>query len=1082
MSVRRSMRQPIGLVAACVAGALVIAACGASESSTGDRDRNVGGGVLFASAVDGVARNRIGDASLVAPTELVDRRQTDGRTIVGLVTLAMDKSGSRNELSFMQVGPGTGFDTSFGTNAIRRIVIEGDALVQPILGPDGRFVVPHLAFEDTGNQQVVGLSRYDLATGELDPTFGSGGDLDINPVYVQDLSSLTVDNGGGVLVVGTESNTQVKWDAWRWTAQGLDSSFGKGGRLDLAPPTNVDLANDEDFSCARPTLASKPDGQILALYGCLKFRNILTDAGNQLSDFTQMMGVREFTGNGEPIGEPRLITLDTPNETDGGVTYLNIVDVDFGSGPNASSTYVTIESNFGQEVLAFNDNMGRFDRPAGLGPALGAILPRYAKNTRRVTPLGLSRFIAGPTTVFVGIGTELESASTVLEVGQFPMAENQIGFPKFFPSDTSVPIAGYPSIQHSYDRIDYVGDDIFMNLPATGYSLSEGFASADGLVAAQSGYLMIDRSGTTRPPFGSANGIALYPAREGADDPDVVHSPGMFPARDGSLYTLSYKTLPFEEGDEMTRVKYFIGHYKANGERIETINFEAEGFSPLFLRTSVHDFDGVDNFYLGGFTPNGFGAVKLSLKAGGYDKNYGENGFVVFPSPFQDLSRSFNSRLRVQPDGSLDVFHHSWVFTSNEDGSFGYPLHISTVRYTPVGAIDSTKPQMTVAFPDLALCSCPQDSLSLEAARNAVVDAAGRLVVVVPDLRFVDENGNLLSVISAQRSRNGVTFDQVNGTEEAPRTLGGGWVRRYTRDGLPDQTFGVEGNSYVSLYEIGAEVPLAVPSLAVSAEGNILLAATGLELDIPEGINSELDLAIKGEYSYAVLLNDSGQLINFTPQTPDPAVRRVADIINDSRTEFGATAPAAPPVAVPDATGNTPAAAEQAPVAAAVTAPPGLGADIVVPAQVVQVNPTKRPIITVLGTPADRAVDVRWSVPESLVGSSASYTVTASPGGQKCTTSTNSCVFKGLEPWTTYTFSIATVSASSSGADVAPLVGIKPVRVLARDTRIDPTKLITPASTGKRTWRATGGCKVTKDGKLFTTPKDGGLCTLSLTA
>jgi hypothetical protein len=107
--------------------------------------------------------------------------------------------------------------------------------------------------------------------------------------------------------------------------------------------------------------------------------------------------------------------------------------------------------------------------------------------------------------------------------------------------------------------------------------------------------------------------------------------------------------------------------------------------------------------------------------------------------------------------------------------------------------------------------------------------------------------------------------------------------------------------------------------------------------------------------------------------------------------------------------------------------------------------------------------------------------VTATPGGQKCTTSTTSCVFKKLEPWTTYTFAITTVSASSTDAAVSSLIGIKPVRVLTRDSRTDPTKLITPASTGKRTWRATGGCKVTADGKLFTTPKDGALCTLSLT-
>ena len=108
--------------------------------------------------------------------------------------------------------------------------------------------------------------------------------------------------------------------------------------------------------------------------------------------------------------------------------------------------------------------------------------------------------------------------------------------------------------------------------------------------------------------------------------------------------------------------------------------------------------------------------------------------------------------------------------------------------------------------------------------------------------------------------------------------------------------------------------------------------------------------------------------------------------------------------------------------------------------------------------------------------------MTATPGGQTCVTATTSCVFKRLDPWTAYTFQVKTVSASSgTPADSLASNPVKPVRIVKRGSRTEPTKLITPASTGKPTWKATGGCTVTKDGKSFLATKDGALCTLSLT-
>ena len=1076
MSVRRSLRKPISFATTCLAGALIIAACGASESTSGDRDRNVGGPTLFASAIDGVARNRIGDASLFIPLHLTDREQSDGFfTLIGLTTLVMDAKGTRSEVSLVRVASDGGFDPSFGTDAVRRVVVKGEAFVQPALGDDGRFVVPRVESFDSNTYRLVGLSRYDSATGELDPTFGTGGSLDITPVYTQDLNSLTVDNDGGVLVVGSESNKGGKWDMWRWTEKGLDTAFGDGGRVDLAPPTKVDLAAGQYFSCTRPTLASKRNGRILAVYSCLTWRKVVSDDGGETTVYERLVASREFAADGTAFGQPTVVLVSEQNESPEGVTFWNIVDIDFGTGSNEALTSITIEADDRQEALTFTDNMTRFGRSADLGDHLGVQLPRYARSSQDPGLLSLarSRLVFGNTSRFVGIAASLSTNSTTLEVGDLPLNRYS---PFASDSTTSVPITGFPSILHSYDRINYVGDDVFMNVPATGYSDE----SAVGTVASRSGYLMVDRSGSTRSPYGSANGIAPLPKREGDDEFDLVQTSGLYPARDGSLYTLSYRYEPPSRSGDAVRVTYRIGHYKADGALIGTTNLELGGFLPFYSRDSLHAFDGVDSFYISGFTLSGLGVAKLSLTDGAYDKSYGVNGFVDFPGLASDQGRYFFSRLAVQSDGSLDALVSRWVFGQSLSGEF--PFQILSVRFTPAGKVDASKPELAVSFPELAHCSCPDDAMSLQVARTAVVDAAGRLVVAMPGLRFLDENGDVVMAPAAQHDRDSVRFAQVSQPEaQRPKTLGGGEIRRYTRDGQLDTTFGASGTSSVSLYELGAEVPLGVPSLAVSPDGNILVTTIGLEFDVPSDIDSEFDLSVKGEYSYAILLNDAGLPINFTPRTPDPAIRRVADAINDSRGELGAGSTAAAQVVSPVPSSAASSTAEQTVVAPVVAAPPGLSASIVVPPEVVQVNPTTRPIITVLGTPADRAVDVRWSVPDALAGSSASYTVTATPGGQKCTTSTTSCVFKKLEPWTTYTFDIKTVSASSTDAAVNSLIGIKPVRVLTRDSRIDPTKLITPASTGKQTWRATGGCKVTNDGKLFTTPKDGALCTLSLT-
>ena len=77
----------------------------------------------------------------------------------------------------------------------------------------------------------------------------------------------------------------------------------------------------------------------------------------------------------------------------------------------------------------------------------------------------------------------------------------------------------------------------------------------------------------------------------------------------------------------------------------------------------------------------------------------------------------------------------------------------------------------------------------------------------------------------------------------------------------------------------------------------------------------------------------------------------------------------------------------------------------------------------VSGSPANQAVTVSWGASTVSGGGSISYTVTSSPGGLTCSTSSTSCQVTGLTNGTSYTFSVvATVASVNSSATVSSTV------------------------------------------------------------
>ena len=122
----------------------------------------------------------------------------------------------------------------------------------------------------------------------------------------------------------------------------------------------------------------------------------------------------------------------------------------------------------------------------------------------------------------------------------------------------------------------------------------------------------------------------------------------------------------------------------------------------------------------------------------------------------------------------------------------------------------------------------------------------------------------------------------------------------------------------------------------------------------------------------------------------------------------------------------------------------------------------------------DSSIEVSWI--SNSVTTNATFTVTASPGGRTCTSTTTSCVVKGLDAWQKYTFTVAQAGeALQSGASVET----QPVRMVKVGSSVAVKKLLAPGSKGSAKYAVSGGCKLSKSTTLVA-PKKAGTCLLTV--
>lgn len=136
-----------------------------------------------------------------------------------------------------------------------------------------------------------------------------------------------------------------------------------------------------------------------------------------------------------------------------------------------------------------------------------------------------------------------------------------------------------------------------------------------------------------------------------------------------------------------------------------------------------------------------------------------------------------------------------------------------------------------------------------------------------------------------------------------------------------------------------------------------------------------------------------------------------------------------------------------------------------------------KPVITSARPTEDRSLTVTWGI--SAAAGSPYVTATAMPGGRSCTSNTDSCVIRGLDPSQKYTVTVALkgemAATGALSVTATPVVSMKIGRVAS------PTTFVRPASRGTATWKVRGGCTLNATNTRIAAPQRAATCQLSVT-
>jgi subtilisin family serine protease len=142
------------------------------------------------------------------------------------------------------------------------------------------------------------------------------------------------------------------------------------------------------------------------------------------------------------------------------------------------------------------------------------------------------------------------------------------------------------------------------------------------------------------------------------------------------------------------------------------------------------------------------------------------------------------------------------------------------------------------------------------------------------------------------------------------------------------------------------------------------------------------------------------------------------------------------------------------------------------------------PPSSVVVTPGNKAVKVSWTPLTSFAPGTVTYTVSATQGGARCSTTGSSCTVTGLTNGKTYLFAVttSTITTASTG-DASAFSAQAGVRVLLsavkRGSKTALSRIISVASGGTKKWIVTPTtCKIS--GAYLLAPSKNGTCTVKL--
>jgi hypothetical protein len=450
------------------------------------------------------------------------------------------------------------------------------------------------------------------------------------------------------------------------------------------------------------------------------------------------------------------------------------------------------------------------------------------------------------------------------------------------------------------------------------------------------------------------------------------------------------------------------------------------------------------------------GVARYSLSDGAMDESFGVQGVM----PINDAySTPRNRTLILHDDGSFNV-----TVLYPEDNA--YRVHAWKSPEVPPTLDEwyANPPGIGFNRSEFLFVSDIYSDDTLEGPVGYTIDTEGRMVLA-----------------RVRRSR-----DLIEETMMSTMRI---W--RFLPNGQPDETFGTDGRVEADLAgwskvapDLGFNYP---PQVAVTRQNKLLIGFFGRQATMNENgrwignrrvhvlarlmPDGTMD-ALKGPEPTPIPIAAFGPAGNggsaiaretlsgvVSPPLPSPATEVMVPIVeklDPAPVVLAAPAPA-PGTAKPDAP--------------APESPSG------VVSAAVQSSQLK---IIAMTSAVDRSIGVKWAIPETLVGKNVIYEVTSQPGGKTCTTASTLCVFRGLEPWTSYNFSVAVKSGATGISASDSSMPLKPVRILARNKTVKTTSLLTPAASGKLQWRVGGGCKLSKDFATLTTPKDATTCLLSV--